>query len=106
MLSCDELFEGAPTALSILFANHRERISKWPDLEHLVAPPYNVMCHSVFTDEYWQFFNPLDDDDAVTMDAAQHARAAATGAASMASASARSECPSNPHHDPFCGRYR
>jgi hypothetical protein len=35
------------------------------------------MDHSAFTDEYWEFFNPLDDDDAVTMDPAQHARAAA-----------------------------
>jgi Plant transposon protein len=35
------------------------------------------MDHSAFTDEYWEFFNPLDDDDAVTMDSAQHARAAA-----------------------------
>jgi Plant transposon protein len=35
------------------------------------------MDHSAFTDEYWKFFNPLDDDDAVTMDSAQHARAAA-----------------------------
>jgi hypothetical protein len=37
------------------------------------------MHHSVFTDEYWQFFNPLEDDDPVTMDTAQHAQAAATG---------------------------
>jgi hypothetical protein len=35
------------------------------------------MDHSAFTDGYWEFFNPLDDDDAVTMDSAQHARAAA-----------------------------
>jgi hypothetical protein len=35
------------------------------------------MGHSAFTDEYWEFFNPLGDDDAVTMDSAQHARAAA-----------------------------
>jgi hypothetical protein len=35
------------------------------------------MDHLAFTDEYWEFFNPLDDDDAVTMDSAQHARAAA-----------------------------
>jgi hypothetical protein len=35
------------------------------------------MDHSAFTDEYREFFNPLDDDDAVTMDSAQHARAAA-----------------------------
>jgi hypothetical protein len=35
------------------------------------------MDHSAFPDEYWEFFNPLDDDDAVTMDSAQHARAAA-----------------------------
>jgi hypothetical protein len=55
----------------------------------------------MFTDEYWQFFNPLDDDDAVTMDTTQHARAAATGPRG-----ARCECASNPHHDPFCGRYR
>jgi hypothetical protein len=44
---------------------------------HLDAPPANVMHYSVFTDAYWQFFNPLDDDDAVT-DTPQHARAAAT----------------------------
>jgi hypothetical protein len=37
------------------------------------------MHYSVFTHEYWQFFNPLDDDDAVTMDTPQHARAAGTG---------------------------
>jgi hypothetical protein len=49
-----------------------------PDLEHLDAPPANVMYYSVFTDWYWQFFNPLDDDDAVTMDTPQHPRAAAT----------------------------
>jgi hypothetical protein len=49
-----------------------------PDLEHLDAPPANVMHYSVFTDWYWQFFNPLDDDDAVTMDTPQHPRAAAT----------------------------
>jgi hypothetical protein len=35
------------------------------------------MDHSAFTDEYWEFFNPLDDDDAVTMDSAQGARVAA-----------------------------
>jgi hypothetical protein len=35
------------------------------------------MDHSAFIDEYWEFFNPLDDDDAVTMDSAQHTRAAA-----------------------------
>jgi hypothetical protein len=35
------------------------------------------MVHSAFPDEYWEFFNPLDDDDAVTMDSAQNARAAA-----------------------------
>jgi hypothetical protein len=34
------------------------------------------MDHSAFTEEYWELFNPLDDDDAVTMDSAQHARAA------------------------------
>jgi hypothetical protein len=33
------------------------------------------MDHSAFTNEYWGFFNSLD--DAVTMDSAQHARAAA-----------------------------
>jgi hypothetical protein len=36
------------------------------------------MDHSAFTNEYWEFFNPLDDDDAVTTDSAQLARAAAT----------------------------
>jgi hypothetical protein len=35
------------------------------------------MDHSAFTDEYWEFFNPLDDDDSVTMATAQNARAAA-----------------------------
>lgn len=35
------------------------------------------MDHSAFTDEYWEFFNPLDDDDYVTMATAQNARAAA-----------------------------
>jgi hypothetical protein len=35
------------------------------------------MDHWAFTDAYWEFFNPLDDDDAVTMDSAQHARATA-----------------------------
>jgi hypothetical protein len=35
------------------------------------------MDYSAFKDEYWEFFNPLDDDDSVTMTAAQHARAAA-----------------------------
>jgi hypothetical protein len=35
------------------------------------------MDHSAFPDEHWEFFNPLDDDDAVTVDSAQHARAAA-----------------------------
>jgi hypothetical protein len=35
------------------------------------------MDHSASTDEYREFFNPLDDDDAVMMDSAQHARAAA-----------------------------
>jgi hypothetical protein len=66
-----------PARNSILFAYHRESISGRPDLEHLDAPPANVMHYSVFTDWYW-FFNPLDDDDAVTMDTPQHARAAAT----------------------------
>jgi hypothetical protein len=35
------------------------------------------MDHSAFHDENWELLNPLDDDDAVTMDSAQHARAAA-----------------------------
>jgi hypothetical protein len=39
--------------------------------------PANIMDHSALTDEYWEFFNPFDDDDAVTMDSAQHARVAA-----------------------------
>jgi hypothetical protein len=29
------------------------------------------MDHSAFPDEYWKLFNPLDDDDSVTMDSAQ-----------------------------------
>jgi hypothetical protein len=62
------------------------------------------MHYSVFTDEYWQFFNPLDDDDAVTMDTPQPARAAGTGPPAWPPRVARSECESNPHHDPFCGR--
>jgi hypothetical protein len=37
------------------------------------------MHYSVYTNEYWQFFNPLDDDDAVTMDTSQHARPPAPG---------------------------
>jgi hypothetical protein len=61
------------------FANHRESISRRLGLEHLDTPPANVMHYSVCTDEYWQFFNPLDDDDAVTMDTPQHTRAAGTG---------------------------
>jgi hypothetical protein len=81
-----------PARNSILFANQLESISRRPDLEHLDTPPADVMHYSVFTDEYWQFFNPLDDDDAVTMDTPQYARAAATGPRG-----ARSECASNPH---------
>jgi hypothetical protein len=61
---------------SILFANHRESISRRLDLEHLDTPPANIMHYSVCTDEYWQFFNLLGDDDAVTIDTPQHARAA------------------------------
>jgi hypothetical protein len=51
------------------------------------------MHYSVYADEYWQFFNPLHDDEAVTMDTPQHARAAGTGP------------PAWPL-DAFCGRYR
>jgi hypothetical protein len=41
-------------------------------LEHLDSPPANAKDHSAFPDEYWEFFNPLDDDDdAVTIDSAQ-----------------------------------
>jgi hypothetical protein len=77
----DYLFGGAPRGaiLFILFANHRESISRRPDLEHLDTPPANVRHHLVFTAEYWQCPNPLDGDDAVTVDTGQHARAAATG---------------------------
>jgi hypothetical protein len=64
------------------------------------------MHHSVFTDEYGQFFNPLDDNDAVAMDTAQHVRAAATGPPAWPPRGVRIECASKPHHDPFCGRYR
>jgi hypothetical protein len=55
-----------------------------PDLELLETPPANVMHLSVITDEYWQFFNPLDDDDTVTMDTARHARAASMASARCA----------------------
>jgi hypothetical protein len=48
----------------------RESISRGPDLGHLDSPPADVMDHSAFPDEFWEFFNPLDDDDAVTMDSA------------------------------------
>jgi hypothetical protein len=34
------------------------------------------MDHSAFTDDYWEFFNSLDDDDSITMATAQHSRAA------------------------------
>jgi hypothetical protein len=33
--------------------------------------------HSKVTDQYWEFFNPLDDEDFVTMTTAQYALAAA-----------------------------
>jgi hypothetical protein len=105
-LSGDELFEGAPSAQFYSIRKHRESISRKPDLEHLETPPANVMHHSVFTDEYWLYFTPLDDDNAVTMDTAQHARAAATGPPAWPPRVARSECASNSHHDPFCGRFR
>jgi hypothetical protein len=82
-LSGDELFEGAPTA-QIYFIrqtscapSERESISSRPDFEHQDTPPANVMDHSAFTYEYWEFLNPLKDDDAVTIDTAQHARVAA-----------------------------
>jgi hypothetical protein len=94
-----------PPRNSILFANHRESISRKP-LERSDTPPASVMHHSVFTDEYWQCFNTLDDDDTVTMTTAQHARAAASGPPAWPPRGARSECATNPHHDPFCGRYR
>jgi hypothetical protein len=38
-----------------------------PGLEHLDSPPANVKDHSAFPDEYCELFNPLDDDDSVTM---------------------------------------
>jgi hypothetical protein len=46
-------------------------------IEHLDSPPAIGMDHSAFTDEYSEYFNALDDDDAVTMDSTQHARAPA-----------------------------
>jgi hypothetical protein len=66
-LSGDELFEGAPGAQFFSIVDRRESISRRPDLERQDTLPANVMHYSVFTDEYWQFFNPLDDDAAVTM---------------------------------------
>jgi Plant transposon protein len=33
------------------------------------------MDHSAFTDDYWELFNSLDDDDSITMATAQHPRA-------------------------------
>jgi hypothetical protein len=95
-----------PARNSILFANHRESISRRLDLEHLDTPPASVMHNSVFTDDYWQFFNPLDDDDAIRMDSPQHAGAAGTGPPTWPPRGARSECASSPQRDPLCGRYR
>jgi hypothetical protein len=51
---------------------------------------------SVYTEEYWQFFNPLDDDDAVTMDTPQHARAAGTGPPAWPPRGARSDARPTP----------
>jgi hypothetical protein len=44
--------------------------SRGSGLEHLDSSPANVKDHSAFPDEYWELFNPLDDDDSVAMDSA------------------------------------